>query len=358
MNKWKWDLAKTVMVTMVVLGVLVLSFALYALYDSANYRQATEAWKTSTEANYASLLERTGEIHKAELAAALKAKDEDGVKKLKALADYYNVRLSGQENEFASRLAKEAVSETVQADNNLLGSQLNDLQGQVADLNYLNRVLQESLKEGEDMIKKIEDWLLREENLNTVTSLRPVIFLPSDAKEAQFNGAGPAIERALKFVQVWYQIEVGVTFSLEKPVIAWGKNPASYYENLKGEAALRTIENELDSNQATIIFLAVQKSSDWAGWGGWGNGLRYPAALIGIDWYYLLCSDSSSRYNTIALVVHELGHLWGLPHSAAGNDAAIMNIGDEGGLTSGNVFPLADLSQEEKKILAASMKTR
>jgi len=363
MNSRKWILI--VVIIMAVISLTSSSVAFFALQGKAKYCAEAKTWEETTS-SYQSLLEEERASFNSALAAGIAANDRERCDELEALDNYYLGQLTQQEAGFTSRLATAMATEDVvkNAEISQLKEQFQEQSGslntKVQDQEDLIEALRKSLREDEDVIKGIEDWLLREE-LNTVTSLKPVIFFPSDVERSQWLGDNSvaAIERALKVAQIWFQKEIGVTFSLEGSEVIQGKNTAKYYDSLEGEAAFRTIVNEVPSSRATIIFLASDRcSNDLGGWGGWGNGLPYPAALVGIEWYYLLSGDSPMRYETIALMVHELGHLWGLPHLITNDDAALMKVDETGAMTSQDVFPLANLSEQEKSVLAYNMRRR
>lgn len=216
--------------------------------------------------------------------------------------------------------------------------------------------LSDSLQKTEALIGRIESVFLQGAKLNTGKALKSVIFLPADIKTpADIDQDLLTIKKSLEITQAWYQSQLGMTFSLEPPpIVVRGKNTLKWYDDLVPLAKISAIRGEIGDPKAVIVFL--YGSNDRMNWGFWGYGMKYSGALISKQVFEMLKSGSSlERYIGIAVLAHEIGHVWWLPDVVTTNSGLIMGTDREGLLVAGNIFPLAIFTEQEKNILRTNL---
>lgn len=212
-----------------------------------------------------------------------------------------------------------------------------------------------SAAEYEFLVGRIEDSFLSGQKLNTGKTLRPVIFLPADIKmPVDIEQHKPALGRAIKFNQVWFQNQLGETFSLGELIVFRGRQGSAWYDALSPAGRASAIYGEIAGNgignDDYVVFMYGM--NDLMSYGS----SDYRVALINDLEIRKLLSGGVNRYNAMAVVAHEIGHMFGLRHSVADDKSAIMRVDGNGILVALNVFPLATFSEQEKNILRSTIR--
>ena len=234
------------------------------------------------------------------------------------------------------------------------------LSAERADNKKLYGYLSASVSERDDMVarldiakKLVENVLIQETRpaaIKTGKEVKTVIFFPADIKVSitDVDQYKTAVNRSLKLNQLWFFSQLGETFSPAEPAIFLGKKKLAEYDKLSAGERIVEIRKELNSWEETIIILLVGSSDRF----NYGSNFLPTALITGKSIDHIIMGYNGGA----AVIAHELGHVWGLPHLVSNDKTAIMVVDSTGSTPALSYFPFATFAEMEKNIVRSSLR--
>lgn len=181
--------------------------------------------------------------------------------------------------------------------------------------------------------------------------VKPVIFVPADVKVSVdiLDKMKTAIVKTMAINQLWFFSQTGMTFSPSELVTIRGNKFAMEYDRLSPGERMLEIRREINApaGEVSIFFIYASNNDRF----NWGDDATL-TVLIGDQVISLIVNNQSSGWGIVA---HELGHVWGLPHLASNEKAAIMKVSEGGYSLAAEFFPDANLTESEKNIVKRNL---
>lgn len=211
-----------------------------------------------------------------------------------------------------------------------------------------------------------QKWIDSVQVIEGTKSVLPVFFFPKDYEAPlSLHNDMRKINNETLVEKVWFQSELGITFSVQSPRVFFGTKTILEYENDLGEQVgqvstelLNGISN-VPAGTVYAVFLYGKTSGD-LGWdiGNYNGGILIMSDQARVG---LLLDDSISKNRARGLFAHELAHAIGGLEDRKDGLSMMDNLGRK--MEDGRLdwiyfsFPEIHFTAEEKATLKEALKS-